>query len=215
MPTDQAHTHLRLKPLAIEPAMSSKGDKLRRVGLYLFARRVGSLFRNAVILLPVGRLAAPAPSSIPPAISPVSPQPIVTAPVTLPAEVQAQAVIISINETKQCPVCCNPIRAEARICRFCKATFTVKVRGYCLTDHETIEVTGEGKCTRCGGEVADWHLESRLSKAPAVLPVQATRAAVAPVKAQTSADTTGAAKPCPACGQTTKAEARFCRTRLG
>ncbi len=87
-----------------------------------------------------------------------------------------------------------------------------------MTDHDVMETSAEGKCVRCGNQVADLHVESRLLKAPTVLPVQVTQAAVAPVNVQTSTDTTGDTKPCPACGQTIKAEARicrFCHTRLG
>jgi hypothetical protein len=127
-------------------------------------------------------------------------------------------MIVPINETKQCPVCCNFIKAEARLCRFCKATFTITIRGYCPTDHDVVETTKDGKCARCGNQAADIHVESRLLKAPSVLPVQAAQATAAPVKAQTNPDTTGATKQCPTCGQTIKAEARicrFCRTRLG
>ena len=132
-------------------------------------------------------------------------------PISLPTEVQAKPVFVPINETKQCPVCCNQIKAEARICRYCKATFTVKVGGYCMTDHETVEASGEGKCGKCGGEVADLHVESRLLKAPAVLPVPTTDTAVPPMAAQVKVETMDDIKLCPACGQTIKAEARICR----
>ena len=145
----------------------------------------------------------PVPGFIQSAIPPVPPQRI------------AEAMVVSINETKQCPVCDNQIKAEAKICRFCKATFTVTIQGYCLTDHDVMELTADGKCARCGGEVADAHVESRLLKAPDVLPVQAKEAPAPPAQspAQASSDT----KPCPACGQIIKAEARicrFCKTRL-
>jgi hypothetical protein len=162
-------------------------------------------------------ISTPTASLIPPAITPAFPQNIVTTSTVLPTDVQPQATIISINETKQCPVCFNLIKAEARICRFCKATFLVKMRGYCLVDHKVMEVTAEGKCLRCNNNVTDLHVESRLLKAPAVPPIRATQAVVTPVKGQTSTETTCATKKCPACGQAIKVEARicrFCRTQL-
>jgi hypothetical protein len=165
-------------------------------------------------------LAISTASSVSPKIPTVLPQKIIEVqrPTLVPTEVQFQPSFIAINETKACPVCCNQIKAEARVCRFCKATFAITIRGYCLADHKVMETSTEGKCTRCGNQVEDLHVESRLLKAPAVLPVEATQSAVAPAKVQTSTDTMGANKPCPTCGQMIKAEARicrFCRTRLG
>jgi uncharacterized protein (UPF0212 family) len=122
---------------------------------------------------------------------------------------------VSINETKQCPVCRNPIKAEARVCRFCRATFTLAVRGYCMNDHDVVETNAQGKCARCGGELTDIHVVSCLLKAPDVLPVQTAQAVVRP--AQTPAQVGSDTKACPACGQIIKTEARvcrFCHTRL-
>ncbi len=153
---------------------------------------------------------APTPSTVPQRIVVTSPA-TYAIPTLLPAEVQAKPVFVPLSETKQCPVCCNQIKAEARICRYCKATFTVKVRGYCLNEHQTVEASGEGKCAQCGGEVTDLHVESRLLKAPAILPVPTTETAAPPTTVQTKAETMDDTKLCPVCGQTIKAEAKICR----
>ena len=164
-------------------------------------------------------VAMPTPSSVSPKLPMDLPQKIIEVqhPTPVPAEVQLESSFISINETKACPVCCNQIKAEARVCRFCKATFVVIIRGYCLNDHDLMETTAEGKCTHCGNQVADLQVESRLLKAPAVLSVQAAQVAVVPAKVQTNMDATGDTKTCPACGQLIKSEAkicRFCRARF-
>jgi predicted RNA-binding Zn-ribbon protein involved in translation (DUF1610 family) len=165
-----------------------------------------------------GTLPALPVTSAPAAPSRAAP-PLTTVAVTPVTEAEKGPVIAALGGERQCPICSNTIKSEAKLCRFCRATFTVTVRGYCLTDHEVVEVTEARKCTRCGGEPADLHVESRLLQAPSVRPARAApEKPAAPVQAP-------AAKPaarsdtrqCPACGQTIKAEAkicRYCRTML-
>ncbi|MEW6093183.1 MAG: DUF805 domain-containing protein, partial [Chloroflexota bacterium] len=69
-------------------------------------------------------------------------------------------------------------KAEARLCRFCKARFEVSVKGYCTNCHAEVTLDGDGKCSRCGGEVEDRHIVSALvgAQPPPAAPVGASPA---------------------------------------
>ncbi|MBI4732113.1 MAG: zinc ribbon domain-containing protein, partial [Chloroflexi bacterium] len=167
------------------------------------------------VAAPPGVIPAAAKPPATPAPSPAAPpKTVATMPVT---EAEKAPVTVSISEERQCPICGNTIKAGAKLCRFCRATFTVIVRGYCLTDHEIVEVNDDGKCKRCGGEPADLHVESRLLQAPAVRPIKPTSEKAAAQVIAPEVQIASGTKQCPSCGQTIKAEAkicRFCRTNL-
>jgi len=68
--------------------------------------------------------------------------------------------------TKQCPRCGEQIMLEARVCRHCGARFTVRMVGYCARDHQVTEADQQGRCSRCGGKLADVRVESVVVEEP-------------------------------------------------
>jgi ribosomal protein L40E len=128
---------------------------------------------------------------------------------TIPIKRPIQTVPINllVDEEKICPVCSSRIKSEARVCRFCRARFTITLRGYCLADHDVVDVTEGNRCATCNGEVVDLHVQSTLKTIPPSLPLQENQPSITPGITEAATGT----QICPSCGQEIRVEARVCR----
>ena len=63
-------------------------------------------------------------------------------------------------------MCAEEIKIEARICRYCRARFDVKTKGYCSQDHQVVEADADGKCPKCRCELIDVRVVSTWIEMP-------------------------------------------------
>ncbi len=94
-------------------------------------------------------------------------------------------------QSKQCPNCNKTIKAEARICRFCRASFEVSITGYCSNCHKVAMVNVDEKCRECGSDIIDRQVASRYTgmKSPQPAQIQPFQQAITPAAAKTARTT--------------------------
>ena len=68
------------------------------------------------------------------------------------------------DSNKTCPTCGNEIKAEAKVCRYCKASFDIGMRGYCTACHQVMDADENNLCVKCGTALVDIRVTSKPVK---------------------------------------------------
>ena len=98
--------------------------------------------------------AKPAPAISSKIVPPSVPEPLLT----------KSAIELTLDSNKKCPCCGNEIKAEAKVCRHCKASFDIGLRGYCTACHQVMEADLNKQCIKCGTSLVDIRIISKLIK---------------------------------------------------
>ncbi len=76
----------------------------------------------------------------------------------------------SKTNTQKCPLCAETISLTATVCKYCGAQFEVHSAGYCSNCHRVRQVSEDGGCIVCGGELIDLSIKSKMNDQSAAQP---------------------------------------------
>jgi hypothetical protein len=66
------------------------------------------------------------------------------------------------DKTRLCSQCGAPMRLASHSCRQCGASYYITIKGYCPVCQTMMDASADGKCDRCGGELDNPQVDSKL-----------------------------------------------------